>query len=686
MNMSIQKRVIIYILVAGFFALSIGLVTTYYEVKEAFIRTTGRDFAEMAEKIAERFDATVKKELITFQRLAEEPAFIKAVREERKDIIGNYLRHYLRRSDEREEHINVLVVNKDGQIIGDGKLKGVYKIDQSREEWWEKTYNYGAGQFHASDIYIDRRTGMRAFDISVPVIDPLSGSVIGGIRSIMNVDVFFDFIKEMSFGRTGHGMLVDSNGTPLICSILPLVEHSMNEPLITLITSKGAGWAVVKDDAHGGKDSVIGFSPLYYMNSFGTDNLGGNKWYTFVRQAPEETFGPVYAVIFKIFILEFVLVLTISVLGVYIVRRLILKPINILHNGVERISRGDLQHRIEIHTGDELEKLANGFNRMGESLRELYNNLEQKIRERTAELIASESKYRALMEQGHDAVFIIDPVSGEIKEVNLQAEILTGLSRSDLVGLKYWDLYPDEMAASVKQHFSRGVKRGISVLHDVPIKKKDGEKAWVDVSGRMVEYSNVRVYHVVVRDISQLKKEEERLNYASEQLARSTMVMLEQDTRLSAMKRDMDYLLKHMNMSEVIMTLFKMLTDETGINSIALFEKDGNSIKCKWTYGLGKRQLQDSDIPIEEGDPVDMAIRGLRSVRKDDVALKSWIDTYFHEWELVPIRGRDIITGIFIAGPVTKLEDREVLKRYARLTAILLEKDRVIKRVDRSKK
>ena len=679
-NLGLQKKVIIYTFIAGLIAFSIGLAVTYHEVKGAFIKATGRDFAELAEKIAERFDATVKKEILTFQRLAEDPVFIKAVKDDDRVSIGDFLSHYLKHADEREEHINILVVNKEGRVIGNGGLKGIYKIDQSKEIWWQKIYHYGIGQIYASDIYIDKSTGLRAFDICVPIVDPVNGEVIGGIRSIMNVDVFFNFIKEMSFGRTGHGMLIDSDGTPLICSILPLIKHSMNTPLIKIITTKRSGWAVVDDDAHGGKNSVIGFSPLYYVNSLGSDNLGGHKWYTFVRQAPEETFGPVYTIIFKLFVVEFFLVLSLCILGVYIVRKVILKPVQILHEGVDRLSKGDLHHKIDIHTGDELETLATGFNRMGDSLKDLYNSLEKKIRERTAELIASETKYRVLMEQGHDAVFIIDPATGEIRDVNLQAEILTGFARSELVGLYYWNLYPEDMRKSIKEHFAKGVKRGILVLHEVPIRKKNGENVWVDVSGRLVEYSNVRAYHVVLRDISQVKKEEERLANAGEQLARSTMVMLEQDSKLSTLRKDLNYLLKSMNMSEAILTLFDMLADETAIERIAIFEKEGSGIRCRWSYGA-EDMLRDLYVDIIKNDPIDSVMGSLKPLKKSRMDGRCWIDRYFRDWILFPLKGRDIVTGLLIAGPVKTDKDEEILKRYIALIDILVEKERIIKKI-----
>lgn len=62
------------------------------------------------------------------------------------------------------------------------------------------------------------------------------------------------------------------------------------------------------------------------------------------------------------------------------------RPIKELHNGADRIAGGDLDYRVVIQTGDEIEQLANQFNIMGERVKEFYSVLEEKVRERTKEL------------------------------------------------------------------------------------------------------------------------------------------------------------------------------------------------------------------------------------------------------------------------------------------------------------
>ena len=57
-----------------------------------------------------------------------------------------------------------------------------------------------------------------------------------------------------------------------------------------------------------------------------------------------------------------------------------------LQEGAAQIGAGELERRIEVRTGDELEGLAEQFNRMSAQLQESYAGLERKVEQRTAEL------------------------------------------------------------------------------------------------------------------------------------------------------------------------------------------------------------------------------------------------------------------------------------------------------------
>jgi len=65
-------------------------------------------------------------------------------------------------------------------------------------------------------------------------------------------------------------------------------------------------------------------------------------------------------------------------------------PIRDLEAGVNRVAKGDFTHRIEVHSGDEMEDLGQAFNDMMQRLQDLYSDLARQVNERSRQLVRSE--------------------------------------------------------------------------------------------------------------------------------------------------------------------------------------------------------------------------------------------------------------------------------------------------------
>ena len=73
-----------------------------------------------------------------------------------------------------------------------------------------------------------------------------------------------------------------------------------------------------------------------------------------------------------------------------LVNRWVLNPIRLLQRGVRRVARGSFDYSIDLHTGDEMQALAEAFNDMTARLRVTYSDLERQVRERSRQLVRSE--------------------------------------------------------------------------------------------------------------------------------------------------------------------------------------------------------------------------------------------------------------------------------------------------------
>jgi signal transduction histidine kinase len=118
-------------------------------------------------------------------------------------------------------------------------------------------------------------------------------------------------------------------------------------------------------------------------------------WAVFVDQPVEEVYGPLYASLFRTSGLLLV-GLGMALVASLLVARRVVRPLETLRRGVERIGTGDMHSRLDVKTGDEIELLADEFNKMSENLRSAYDGLERKVAERTRDLAVANTRLQEL--------------------------------------------------------------------------------------------------------------------------------------------------------------------------------------------------------------------------------------------------------------------------------------------------
>ena len=115
-------------------------------------------------------------------------------------------------------------------------------------------------------------------------------------------------------------------------------------------------------------------------------------------------------------------------------------PIRVLSAGAERLGGGDLGHRIEVRTGDEVEALADNFNRMAGQLQESHATLEQRVVDRTRELTetleqqtATAEILRVISQSPTDVQPVLDAVVKAAVRFCGAADAVVGLREGDEV-------------------------------------------------------------------------------------------------------------------------------------------------------------------------------------------------------------------------------------------------------------
>ena len=157
-----------------------------------------------------------------------------------------------------------------------------------------------------------------------------------------------------------------------------------------------------------------------------SESIAATGWSVFVEEPLEAAFAPLNASLIRSGLL-ILLALAIAVAASLVLARRMVVPIEAVRAGAARIGAGALDQRIDVHSGDELEDLADEFNRMTAQLRESYATLEQKVEDRTRELasardqlqIASKHKSEFLANMSHELRTPLNAIIG-FSEVLLQ--------------------------------------------------------------------------------------------------------------------------------------------------------------------------------------------------------------------------------------------------------------------------
>ncbi len=537
---SLQHKIITAIVMVGLLPLTLLLALTYVEERRALRETTGTNFKEVAVEAARRIEMHVSRGMNEAQQLATTPFLRTAVTEsnrtyEGKDakgiqemikdwqqrwkqrdkrsefplfinrIVTNYLIrwHDIRKTD----YVGILVTDGQGALVVSSIPQVEY--DYGKTAWWRAVAKGGNREAYVSEITFDPAFGTHVVVVAAPILDDIQKSVIGAVTILLRRDTLFHSIAEVSIGLTGHAMLFSSDGVPVICPILAPEEHSIKPELVNTLGALKAGWAVAADDSHGSRNALIGFAPVRFSDRLASGSIGGKQWITVVRQDPKETFAPLADLVAKVLLYGLAVLAVLWGTGILVARR-IARPIQILHDGVQDIGSGRLEQRIELKTGDEIERLADAFNQMAANLQRSFGQIEQRM----ADVHRLEEKYRDLIEHSPEMIYQLNR-SGRFVHVNKTGLDKLGYSLDEMLAMKLWDLVPRGQEPPVLRYLERLVSQGQSSMETVFL-AKDGHAIDVEIHATALfdqERGGLVHSRAFVRDVTERHRLEQELQH-----------------------------------------------------------------------------------------------------------------------------------------------------------------------------
>ncbi len=225
-------------------------------------------------------------------------------------------------------------------------------------------------------------TGLPLY-LSDPSVEPLSAPQVlrGAVTITNNLNILRSLVLNTKFGNSGHLLVLSKNGDTYfnqveVNNIAPSIKMSPNSLQNLLSADKEAELINLSGSNYYVRSSQF-FPGMYLVAVLGESELEP------ITQNLALT----------VILITIVSILIFSFLVFFLIRRLVLIPLEQLDRVSTQISKGELNVQVESHGDDEISRLATTFNEMiinlqiaNQDIKQFNRELENRVHERTAEL------------------------------------------------------------------------------------------------------------------------------------------------------------------------------------------------------------------------------------------------------------------------------------------------------------
>jgi len=249
-------------------------------------------------------------------------------------------------------------------------------VDRSKEEYFQKAL---AGVSLVSQVFFNEKAEPYLI-LAIPVFSFPEGGVI---TAKLKLSEMWQIVSTLKAGAQSRAFVVDE-GKRLIADPNPsLVLKNINlvdlAPVRKIIEDKQIVDGLASEDIYlndQGQSVLAVGVPLQRLN-----------WGLIIERPEADAYSGLTSKI-----TAFILIFVLGGISIFIVARFLaiylFGPMKKLGDGAKIIGAGNLDYRLDIRTGDEIEELAEAFNEMSGQLKESYIHLERKVDERTKEIKA----------------------------------------------------------------------------------------------------------------------------------------------------------------------------------------------------------------------------------------------------------------------------------------------------------
>ncbi len=268
----------------------------------------------------------------------------------------------------------------------------LYEKHEDAFDTYEKAYYQqikSTGEPYLMEPYVYELMGKEIMMISV--IAPIR-DVNGNFMGVAGMDVALDDMQSMRFAGTGyesaHMVALAEDTTILVDSANP---SAVGKP------ASDNGYQIMCE----AQERLRGMSQTEHANSlyvienhitnFATENRGisvsvpltlssGNQWMLYLSIDKGEFYGPIISDIAKLALAIIVFGILMLCIVYYIIKKY-LSPIQTIMDGAVRLESGDLNIHIDVHSRDELGRLAQTFNHISTTMNNYVHDISIQLSE-----------------------------------------------------------------------------------------------------------------------------------------------------------------------------------------------------------------------------------------------------------------------------------------------------------------
>lgn len=374
-------------------------------------------------------------------------------------------------------------------------------------------------EFYYSDLDISQNTQRLTVIFAAPIRNnqtpsrPIIGAVIGHFSWPAVLQVLED-VPARALLINKQGVLIGQNEG----SNEDLFTHSIPEVIREHLKRSHSHSVVLKRE-----ESVLSIESLAsFAVQSGYLSYEGSGWGLILERPADLAFAPAREAAMNLVVLLIPIILVGVFFMMLMITQWVSKPIAILTRITHKIAEGDLEQRVQIKTKDEMGQLATSFNLMTDRLKKSYDDLEHKVRERTAELSkvnealqGSEKKARLMIDTANDA-FIAMNAKGNIIDWNRRAEAIFGWQREKVIGKPLAEsIIPPEYREAHWKGLTKYLKTGEGPVLNNSIKinalHQKGHQFPVELTIWPVRFGDEISFGAFIRDITEQKKLESML-------------------------------------------------------------------------------------------------------------------------------------------------------------------------------